>query len=60
MPTCVQCGTTDQEAALLAIVHKGNTVHICSSCLPVLIHHPERVMDKLVTGPENAKKQPGQ
>ncbi len=44
---CVSCGRTDAEAPLLSFRYRGQAAWICSSCLPVLIHQPDRLGGKL-------------
>ena len=40
---CVNCGRTDADAPLLQFRFRGAVRWICSSCLPVLIHQPDRL-----------------
>ncbi len=42
-PACVQCGTTEMSAPLLEFRFRGETGWICSACLPILIHQPEKI-----------------
>lgn len=42
-PACVQCGATEMSAPLLEFRFKGEAGWICSSCLPILIHQPEKI-----------------
>ena len=44
---CVNCGRTVQEVPLLTITHRAGTAYICPQCLPVLIHEPQALIDKL-------------
>ncbi len=44
---CVRCGRSEQEAPILQIHFKGKQAAICSSCLPILIHRPHELADKL-------------
>jgi hypothetical protein len=44
---CLNCGRSDEETPLLALAFKGEEVHICPQCLPILIHHPEQLRDRL-------------
>jgi hypothetical protein len=54
-PTCLNCGTADQERPLLTLKFQGNELYICPQCLPILIHKPYQLADKLpeFTPPEN-------
>ena len=45
--TCLNCDRTDQQIVLLALTYQGETKHICPQCLPILIHKPQNLADKL-------------
>jgi transcription elongation factor Elf1 len=45
--TCLSCGQPESAAPLITLRYNGSQAWICSQCLPVLIHHPERLADKL-------------
>lgn len=45
--TCINCTRTEQEVPILSLKFRGNQVGICSSCLPVLIHKPQQLADRL-------------
>jgi hypothetical protein len=45
---CIQCGVTEDDKPLLELRMAGRHLNICPQCLPALIHHPDRVNDKLV------------
>jgi hypothetical protein len=47
MATCISCEKTDQQIPLLQLVYQGKEVFICPQCLPVLIHKPEKLEEKL-------------
>jgi hypothetical protein len=47
MNTCLNCNRTEEQIPLLSMQFHGETVHICPQCLPVLIHKPENLVDKL-------------
>jgi hypothetical protein len=49
---CLNCGASEQEKPLLTIKYQSNEVYICPQCLPVLIHKPAGLADKL-PGAEN-------
>ncbi len=36
--TCLNCGTTSDQAVLLKCENKGKPEWVCVRCLPVLIH----------------------
>ncbi len=44
---CLNCDRSDADVPLLALRLAGNSLWICPQCLPILIHHPERLQDKL-------------
>jgi hypothetical protein len=44
---CLNCGKTDQQVPLLHLTFKGEAKLICPQCLPVLIHKPQQLTDKL-------------
>jgi hypothetical protein len=44
---CINCGKNELEAAVIQFHYAGTTGGICTSCLPILIHHPERLAEKL-------------
>ena len=47
MNTCLNCARTEEQVPLLTMQFRGEQVHICPQCLPVLIHKPEKLADKL-------------
>ena len=46
-PICLKCGKTDEQTPLLSLTFKGESKHICAQCLPILIHKPQQLTDKL-------------
>ena len=44
---CLSCGRPESAIPLVTLRYNGSQAWICSQCLPVLIHHPERLADKL-------------
>ncbi len=46
---CLNCGCSDAEKPLVMLSFGGQPLSICPQCLPVLIHHPERLGEKLGT-----------
>ena len=47
MKNCLNCGKSEQEVPLLHLTFKGESKHICAQCLPILIHKPQQLADKL-------------
>ncbi|MEI2691151.1 MAG: hypothetical protein V9H69_16145 [Anaerolineae bacterium] len=45
--TCVNCGQPETSAPVVALRFNGSQAWICSMCLPVLIHQPQRLIGKL-------------
>jgi len=55
MTVCLNCNTSESEKPLLSIKFQGDEFFICPQCLPVLIHKPANLADKL-PGAENFGK----
>ncbi len=47
MSQCLQCEKNDGQVPLLRMIYQGGEVQICPQCLPVLIHEPEKLAEKL-------------
>ncbi|MBM3150717.1 MAG: hypothetical protein FJZ96_00700 [Chloroflexi bacterium] len=47
MNTCLNCEKNEQHVPLLSLRYQGADVFICPQCLPVLIHKPANLADKL-------------
>jgi hypothetical protein len=47
MKTCINCEHTEEQTPLLVMQFRGESVYICPACLPVLIHKPEKLAEKL-------------
>jgi hypothetical protein len=45
--TCLNCGSSDVERPLIPLKFQGREIHICPQCLPILIHKPYQLADKL-------------
>lgn len=45
--TCLNCGITEEERPLLSMNFQKKEFHICPQCLPILIHKPYQLADKL-------------
>lgn len=46
--TCLSCGRSDAEFPVIVLRLGGHEAHICPQCLPALIHHPDRLAEKLI------------
>jgi hypothetical protein len=46
-PQCVNCERAVAEVPLITLTTRTGTTYICPQCLPVLIHHPQQLLDKL-------------
>lgn len=51
---CFSCGRSEKEVPLLMLRFSSRELRVCPQCLPALIHHPERLADRL--GELGAKK----
>lgn len=47
MGGCVHCDRGEDQAPLLRLRFRGSEHWICSSCLPVLLHRPDRLVGRL-------------
>jgi hypothetical protein len=45
---CLSCGRSENDFPVLVLRLAGKETHICPQCLPALIHHPDRLTDKLI------------
>lgn len=45
--TCLNCGASEQDRPLLTLTFQGQEFYICPQCLPILIHKPYQLADKL-------------
>jgi hypothetical protein len=45
--TCLNCGSSDLERPLLTVQFRGKELRICPVCLPILIHKPYQLAEKL-------------
>lgn len=52
MTTCLNCNVNENEKPLLAMKFQGSEIYICPQCLPILIHKPANLAEKL-PGAEN-------
>ncbi len=44
---CLNCERTEDETPLVSLRYHGGGLAICPQCLPILIHQPEKLEDKL-------------
>lgn len=49
---CLNCNTSEDEIPLVTLTYSGKPAYICSKCLPLLIHQPQKLIGKL-DGAEN-------
>jgi hypothetical protein len=49
---CLNCSRPETEMPLVSLRYSGSQAWICSQCLPVLIHHPKKLVGRL-EGAEN-------
>ncbi len=45
--SCINCGASENEVPLIEIRFSGSTGHLCSQCIPVMIHEPSKMAHKL-------------
>ena len=46
-PACLICEQTDNDAPLIDFTYQGQSFSICPQHLPILIHKPHMLADKL-------------
>jgi hypothetical protein len=44
---CIHCKTSENETPLLHLQYRGEKLWICSHCLPILIHAPQKLAGKI-------------
>ena len=47
MHTCLNCNRTEEQVPLLTLIFKEETTYLCPQCLPLLIHKPHVLAEKL-------------
>lgn len=57
-PKCLVCLQDSERVPLLPFTYQGQNYHICPQHLPLLIHQPARLADKL-PGAENLPRADG-
>lgn len=46
-PTCLYCQRSDERVPLLQVAFRGTQYWICPQHLPIMIHKPEQLADRL-------------
>jgi hypothetical protein len=54
---CLSCDRSESEIPLLQLRLQGEQLSICSQCLPVLIHEPEKLVGRM-SGAEDIEPSP--
>lgn len=44
---CLNCDSSEMDRPLITLKFQEQELHICPQCLPVLIHKPYQLADKL-------------
>lgn len=44
---CVNCERTIEQVPLILVEHRNGAAYICPQCMPVLIHQPHKLIEKL-------------
>jgi len=52
LKNCLSCNRSENEIPLVTLTYSSKPAYICSHCLPLLIHHPEELIERL-KGAEN-------
>lgn len=47
VPQCIACNRTSQQVPLVPVRYQDQDLWICSTHLPILIHHPEQLEGRL-------------
>ncbi|MCP4429062.1 MAG: hypothetical protein GY803_31640 [Chloroflexi bacterium] len=45
--TCLNCEQSETKIPLVSLRYAGQQAWICSQCMPMLIHNPQRLAGKL-------------
>jgi hypothetical protein len=45
--SCLNCGASEQERPLITLKFQQAELYICPQCLPILIHKPYELAEKL-------------
>ncbi len=54
---CLSCDRSESEIPLLKLRFQSEQLSICSQCLPVLIHEPEKLVGRM-SGAEDIEPSP--
>jgi hypothetical protein len=46
-PVCIACGKDSEQVPLMAFIYQEGEYHICPQHLPILIHKPAQLADRL-------------
>ena len=46
-PVCIVCGETSERVPLIPFIYQGEHYFICPQHLPILIHKPAQLADRL-------------
>lgn len=46
-PGCLACATTADDIPLISLAYRGHGLWICPQHMPVLIHDPVQLLDRL-------------
>jgi hypothetical protein len=44
---CINCAKSEAVVPILTLRFQGEGVNLCSSCLPILLHRPEKLAGRL-------------
>ncbi len=44
---CISCSKSEADVPILRLRFQGQDVALCSSCLPILLHRPEKLAGRL-------------
>jgi hypothetical protein len=56
--TCLNCDRSEQEVPLIVMRYRSDEILICPQCLPVLIHKPANLAEKLPGAEKFGSAQP--
>jgi hypothetical protein len=45
--TCLNCGSSEMDRPLLTLKFQEKDVYICPECMPIMIHKPQQLVEKL-------------
>jgi len=56
--TCLNCDRSEQEVPLIVMRYRSDEILICPQCLPMLIHKPANLAEKLPGAEKFGSAQP--